>query len=94
MIYRINTSPMGFNTRFRVTSLNFCTSVGGGCVHGMLSFSQLGHAFDASLYRVSSWNSTSTAFGDTHPRSHCNDFRASAARFLDSSHRGVSGIFR
>lgn len=83
----------GFKFLFRTNSCSFCTVVGGGCVHLMLSFTHLEHEFEITLYRSSSWNSFSTALGDTHPRSHCRDLRASSFRFLESSHRGVSGIY-
>lgn len=89
----MSSTANGFNVRFRTNSFNFCAAVGGGCIHFCSAFTHSGHAFEYSLYRTMPANSFSTAFGDTHPRSHCNDFNASSVRFFDSSHNGVSGIW-
>lgn len=88
----MSSTTNGFSVRFRISSCNFCMALGGGCVHFRSALTHSAHAFEYSLYRTISANSFSTAFGDTHPRSHCNDFRASSWRPFDSNHSGVSGI--
>lgn len=86
-----NTKKNGLSVRLRISSRNFSMIVGGGCMHLIFRLMQILHELECSLYRSNELNSSSTAFGDTQPRSHCNDFCASSVRFFDSSHNGVSG---
>lgn len=86
------TSTNGLRFRFRISSCSFIHSVGGGWSHLTLcAFWQGVHLAAFALYRCISWNSFSTALGETHPRSHCSDLRASSLRSFDSNHMGVSG---
>lgn len=47
-----------------------------------------------SIYPFIWSNSFPTTWGETHPRSHCKDFRASPSRFRDNNQKGDSGIWK
>lgn len=87
------TTAKGRIVRFRTSSFILSRRFPLAWVHLMWLFWQGIHEFEFSEYRCISLNSFSTAFGDTQPRSHWSDFKASSLRFLESSHNGVSGIY-
>lgn len=87
------TTAKGRIVRFRTSSFILSRRFPLACVHLTCVFWQGIHEFEFSEYRCISLNSFSTAFGDTQPRSHCSDFKASSFRFLERSHSGVSGIY-
>lgn len=86
------TMANGFSVRFRFNSDSFSIIVGNGWVHFTFCLIQLLHDFERSLCRCRSWNSWVTASLDTQPRNQQSDFSASAVRFFDNNHCGVSGI--
>lgn len=92
--FNVITKMNGFKFRFRLSSFNLSQTVAAGCGHGIFSLAHVGHAFTNSICVWSFSNSSWTAAGPTHPRSHCNDRWASFGRFFDNNQFGDSGIFK
>lgn len=83
----------GLRFRLRVNSCIFLLSVGWACEQSDCVLAHLAHVLEVTLNFCNSSNSDWTAFGETQPRSHCNDSSASAWRFFDSNQSGDSGTY-
>lgn len=83
----------GFRCRIRLNSFSLSKTVAAGCGHGIRCLAHASHAFTSLMCVWSFSNSSWTASGWTHPRSHWSERCASLGRLFDSSQFGDSGIF-
>lgn len=84
----------GFKIDLCFNSASFSVKVGDGWEQCLTCLMHVWHAFDRSLCRLSSLNSSLIASFGTQPRSQLRDFCACFVRCFDRSHWGVSGIWK